>query len=218
MWIDDNHIDPAAPVNPVASTLAATATGSAEIHGIAVYRYGRRTRCRHVAVHEVEGTDLPGTWRLILRSLPLPAASRARLASSCTRHCARDTGSIPARRNSPSPVRPRDTLPALVAVRGNQRMELLGRHVHVCAINDAPRWQVIAWLLEPIRGAHISTRHRARLRRGRTEVPSRFAWVRETTVRRVPLANRNREGGAGPGGAAASTYREFESRTRAPGI
>jgi hypothetical protein len=37
MWIDDNHIDPAAPVNTVASTLAATATGSAEIHGIAVF-------------------------------------------------------------------------------------------------------------------------------------------------------------------------------------
>ena len=37
MWIDDNHIDPSAPANQVASTVAATATGSAEIHGVAVF-------------------------------------------------------------------------------------------------------------------------------------------------------------------------------------
>lgn len=37
VWIDDNHIDPAAALNPVASTLAASVTGEADIHGVAVF-------------------------------------------------------------------------------------------------------------------------------------------------------------------------------------
>ena len=36
IWLDDNHIDPVAWLNPGASTLAASVTGRADIQGVAV--------------------------------------------------------------------------------------------------------------------------------------------------------------------------------------
>jgi len=61
IWLDDNHIDPVASLNPVASTLAASVTGRVDIQGVAVF----------TGSAEKDGaiTSLPARWwNLVFRA------------------------------------------------------------------------------------------------------------------------------------------------------
>jgi hypothetical protein len=61
IWIDDNRIEPVAALNPVASTLAASVTGRADIHGVAVFT---GSADKHGDI-----TSLPTRWwKLVFRA------------------------------------------------------------------------------------------------------------------------------------------------------
>src|SRR6478736_3527371 len=69
IWLDDNHIDPVAPLNPVASTLAASVTGRADIQGVAVFTGSAEKLITGSAEKHGAITSLPARWwNLVFRA------------------------------------------------------------------------------------------------------------------------------------------------------